>query len=430
MEAQLIKQEDGAVLKESACDTSDYLISVACGAIAGLVDIFFVGMPGESTLGTWTDLQVDTAVKKFASLSGWNPKPEKADSVASAIGWLEKNYRVNYDQRHTADVGNLFPMNTKNHHIKSLSHAPDIVGLFFSVLNQFTSTSAFISGGQLIMLQTETYELQGGNFTAKLFCGVANWFGHVMSDIAGSSGSRGNGGRGSGLAIPFFELFQMCTFGEFQVGKDRQDFATLAIRAFQEGYDARFGLAMAIPVLICDLSIRLLWMVKRRFYLKMPVNECIPTSRHSDLRVMLLFGNGTLCIMDGADAAIRSDGNWLLFFMRMNIIAWARFLTLVLKEICIRVGISATFEKQLDAYKQITASLRAYLLQLQQIDVEAFRRETEQFDRFAKYTDLIMDERQLNAALKASMIELGIRLPWDGDFDLFMRDKNKHLSFE
>lgn len=100
------------------------------------------------------------------------------------------------------------------------------------------------------------------------------------------------------------------------------------------------------------------------------------------------------------------------------------------KEICIRVGISATFEKQLDAYKQITASLRAYLLQLQQIDVEAFRRETEQFDRFAKYTDLIMDERQLNAALKASMIELGIRLPWDGDFDLFMRDKNKHLSFE
>ena len=45
MEAQLIKQEDGAVLKESACDTSDYLISVACGAIAGLVDIFFVGMP-------------------------------------------------------------------------------------------------------------------------------------------------------------------------------------------------------------------------------------------------------------------------------------------------------------------------------------------------------------------------------------------------
>ena len=26
-------------------------------------------------------------------------------------------------------------MSTKNHHIKSLSHSPDIIGLFFSVLN-------------------------------------------------------------------------------------------------------------------------------------------------------------------------------------------------------------------------------------------------------------------------------------------------------
>ena len=222
----------------------------------------------------------------------------------------------------------------------------------------------------------------------------------------------------------------MCTFGEFQIGKDRQDFATLAIRAFQDGYDARFGLTMAIPVLICDLSIRLLWMIKRRFYLKLPMNECIPTSKHTDLRVMLLFGNGTLCIMDGADAAIRSGGNWLLFFTRMNIIAWARFLTLVLKEICIRTGISALLEKQLNAYKQITAALHSYLLQLQQIDAEAFRRETEQFNRFAQYTDTILDEGQLNIALKASMIELGISLPWDGDFDLFMQDKSKHLRFE
>lgn len=427
METPLIKQEDGTILKDHVCDTSDYLIAIACGAIAGLVDIFLVGTPGESVLGAWTDSQVDEAVKKFARLNKWNPRPGKEDSVASAIGWLEKNYKVNYDQRHTADVGNVFSMNTKNHHIKSLSHAPDAIGLFFSVLNQFTSTSAFISGGQLIMIQTETFELQGGNFPAKLFCGVANWFGHIMSDIAGSSGSQG---RGSGLAIPFFELFQMCTFGEFQISKDRQDFATLAIRAFQDGYDARFGLTMAIPVLICDLSIRLLWMIKRRFYLRLPMNECIPTSKHTDLRVMLLFGNGTLCIMDGADAAIRSGGNWLLFFTRMNIIAWARFLTLVLKEICIRTGISTPLEKQLNAYKQITAALHSYLLQLQQIDAEAFRRETEQFNRFAQYTDTILDERQLNIALKASMIELGISLPWDGDFDLFMQDKSKHLRFE
>lgn len=426
----LIKREDSDLLQRSKCDTSDYLIASACGAVAGLVDIFFVGAPGESILGNWTDAQVDKAVIKFARMSGWSPKPEKADSIASAIGWLERNFKVNYDQRHTADVGGLFSMTTKNHHIKSLAHSPDIVGLFFSVLSQFTSTSAFIDNGKLIMIQTETFELIGGNLPAKLFCGFSNWLGHVMSDIAGSSGSRGNSGRGAGIAIPFFELFQFCSFGEFQIGKDRQDFATLAVRTFQEGYDARFGLTMSIPVLLCDLSIRLIWMLKRYFYMKWPMRECIPSAKHEDLRVMLLFGNGVLCLMDGADAAIRSGGNWLLFFSRMNLIAWTRFLTLVLKEICIRAGISAPLQKQLDAYKRITEALHNYLEQLQRIDAEAFHKETQQFARLASYTDRVLDEQQLNTALKMCMSDLGINLPWEGDFDTFMQDKSNHLVFE
>ena len=34
--------------------------------------------------------------------------------------------------------------------MKSLAHSPDIIGLFFSILNQFTSTSTFLNDGQLI----------------------------------------------------------------------------------------------------------------------------------------------------------------------------------------------------------------------------------------------------------------------------------------
>ena len=145
---------------------------------------------------------------------------------------------------------------------------------------------------------------------------------------------------------------------------------------------------------------------------------------------MLLFGNGVLCLMDGADAAIRSGGNWLLFFTRMNLIAWMRFLTLVLKEICIRVGISAPLQKQLDAYKRITEALHRYFEQLQRIDIEAFRRETQQFERLAGYTDRVLSEQQLNTALKMCMSDLGIDLPWEGEFDTFMQDKSKHLVFK
>lgn len=63
------------------------------------------------------------------------------DNIASAIGFLENGgikangerfdgFKVNYDQRHTADVNGEFNMSTKNHHMMSLSHSPDIIGLF------------------------------------------------------------------------------------------------------------------------------------------------------------------------------------------------------------------------------------------------------------------------------------------------------------
>lgn len=429
MDSALIKKEDSCLLQYNKCDATDYMASVACGAIAGLIDIFFVGAPGDSILGNWTDTQVDTVVMKYAKMVGWSPKEGKEASVTSAIGFLERNFKVNYDQRHTADVGGLFNMSTKNHHLKSLAHSPDPIGLFFSILNQFTSTSSFVSGGKLITIQTETFELQGHNLPSKLFCGVSNWFGHIMSDIAGSSGSRGNAGRGSGVALPFFELFQFCSFGEFDIGKDKQDLATLATRVFQEGYDARHSLTMAIPVLLCDLSIRLIWVIKHYFYFKQPLKECVPDKTHESLRVMLLFGNGTLCLMDGADAAIRSNGNWLLLFSRMNLIAWAHFVSLVFKEICIRAGISLSLQEHLDSYKKINAALQSYMLQLQAIDAEAFQREVKQYTPLTAALDHVQDEQELNVILRKTMINIGIELPWNGTFDSFMHG-NDHLVFE
>ena len=145
--ALIINNDENRTLIQSGdkCDKYDYLIAVACGAIGGMVDIFLVGAPGDSVLCKWTDAQVDNAVKGFAKISGWSPKPEKADSVASAIGFLEKKFKINYDQRHSADVNNLFNMSTKNHHMMSLAHSPDVIGLFFSILNQFTSTATFVA---------------------------------------------------------------------------------------------------------------------------------------------------------------------------------------------------------------------------------------------------------------------------------------------
>lgn len=428
----LEKKEENKILlqKNDKCDKYDYLIAVACGAIGGLIDVFFVGSPGSSVLGNWTDIQIDNAVKKFAKLSGWNPSAGKQGNVASAIGFLERKYKVNYDQRYDADVNNLFHMSTKSHHMMSLSHSPDIIGLFFSILNQFTSTSSFIAGGKIITIRTETCELQGGNFIAKIFCGITNWFGHIMSDIAGCSGSRGNAGRGSGVVIPFYELFQFCKFGTFSVGQDKQDLATIATRAFQEGYDFRFGVAMAIPVIITELSICLIWALRKRFQYEWPVKECIPTKKHADLRIMLLFGNGTLCVMDGLDAGIRSGGNFLTLFMRLNLIAWFRFVTLVLKEVCIRIGLVNGLQMHIEAYKRINEVLRAYLCELEKIDMEAFQKETQEYNKLAAMFASSDSEDELNIILLEAFEKFGICKPWKGDFNERMSNKNGTLVFE
>lgn len=323
------------------CDKYDYLIAAFSGLSAGLIDIFFVGIPSDSVLGNFTDAQADNLVKKFAKMVGWNPREGNEDSIASAIGFLEKKFPVNYDQAHSVATGGALKMAPNNHHYKSLAHSPDIVGLFFSILDQFQGKSSFLSNGQLIRIESssQNLELYGSELPAKIFCGFCNWLGHIMSDLAGSSGGRGNmSGRGSGVSIPFMELFQLCDFGELKVGQHRQTLATVMTQVFQSGYDIRFGAAMAIPVLINELMIRTFWVIKKHFYEKKDWKDCFPSQKHADLRMMLIIGNSTLCLIDGADAAIRSGGNAVAFILRLNIIGWVRLIILVFKELRIRYG--------------------------------------------------------------------------------------------
>ena len=324
-------------VQDISFDRYDAMFAGMSGLIAGIIDVFFVGIPQTGDLTKLADNVVDELIKKTAKLSGWNPKSGQEDNVASAIGYFERNFKVNYDHRSSTDVNGAFKMATINHHIKSLGHSPDPIGLFFSILDQFTNTASFISDGKLIRIDTSDSgtRLQGNNFISKLFSGFVNWFGHLLSDVAGSSGSRGNAGRGSGIPIPLMNLFQFINVGEFQVGKHLNDFATVMVKVFQEGYDFRHGIAMAIPVLFNELMIRAFFVIRRRFQYKLAWNECFPTMKDKTFRWMLLISTGAMCLVDGVDAVIRGRGNAVLIFLRMNLIAWIRFIYLIFKELYI-----------------------------------------------------------------------------------------------
>lgn len=333
-------------MKKANCDKYDYLIGALSGVACGLIDSFFVGMPGASKLGEWTDKKTDDLVQVFAGKvwdsdkkGGANLK-NRPDSIVSAIGYLERRFKVNYDARYASDVGldnEILKMSASNHHLKSLGHSPDLIGLFFSILDQFTGTSSFISNGRIIRVESHDskFKLQGETFISRLFCGFCNWIGHIISDVAGSSGTRGHkdGRRGAGVAIPFFEMFQFCDFGSFNINGESKIFAELSVKIFEEGYDARHGAAMAIPVFLNEVIIRFLWALKSRFYHKNTWKESIPFGNKPELRRMLLVGHGTLCILDGVDAGIRSGGNIVTFVLHLNSVAWSRFAFAGLQEI-------------------------------------------------------------------------------------------------
>lgn len=318
--------------KNANCDKYDYLLAGTCGVIGGLIDVFFVGLPGQGKLTSFTDNAVDQSVEMFAKACGWKGAAESSDSTKSAIGFLERNFKINYDQATTSGdngtgglVDNLSP---KNHHLKSLGHSPDLIGLFFSILNQFTNTSSFVSNGKIITIETENFELQGSNVISKVFCGFVNWLGHLFSDMAGSSGASS---RGAGIPIPFYNLLLLIDVGEF--GKHKQTFATIATKVFEQGYDFRHGLAMAIPVLITELLTRIMWVCKKRFYHKAEWSDCIPSANNPELRRMLLVAHGSLCLVDAGDAALRSGGDMVQFLLRTNIVGWVRFGQLAFKEV-------------------------------------------------------------------------------------------------
>lgn len=411
---QLIEENENFAILNEKMDKYDYILASGCGVLGGLIDIFLVNMPNDSTLQVLSDAQAEKMVISFAKYSGWSPRIGNEDNIKSAIGFLERKFKVNYDQT-TGIAG----MNTKNHHFKSLSHSPSPIGLFFSILNQFTSTSSFISNGKLITIETDTFELQGGNFTAKLFCGICNWFGHIMSDISGSSGGKN---RGTGVVAPFYELFGLCDFGSFSVGEHRKTLAEIADLAFQQGYDFRFAFAQSVPVVITNLCVGFVWLFREHFQYKKPLKELIKPSKK--FRYMRLIANGTLCAIDVVDAGVRSGGNALTFFMRINLVGFATLSVLAVREITIILKVDNLIDGYTLAFKNANEILGEYIEVLDEITIN----NAEVFYNLTKQLAITQDKKELNNILQVFYQDM--TKPYEEDFSKHMLNKNGTLNFK
>lgn len=87
-----------------------------------------------------------------------------------------------------------------------------------------------------------------------------------------------------------------------------------------------------------------------------------------------------------------------------------------------------TIPSEVTDMKEISAYIEMYAAELYQIDIEKFRRESEQYEEGATRIINARDDQELSIVL--SDVYKTLELPWKGDFDDFMGNKDNHLVFE
>ncbi len=84
---------------------------------------------------------------------------------------------------------------------------------------------------------------------------------------------------------------------------------------------------------------------------------------------------------------------------------------------------------EVNNYKEIADVMERLAAKLSNIDIDLFRKETEQFSSAATQIAKCESDEELNEVLLATYKALDIKLPWEGDFDTFMGNKSNRLVF-
>lgn len=363
-------------------DGFDYAISACSGVLCGFIDSFFVGEFNFEELKADSNKHVNWFVEKYAKLSGWDGNGR----LKSAVEFLEKKFPVDQDNVWKASGIS----STRLHHLEDLAHHPTPCGLFFAILVSFFRSAVFVDKDghwHLEILETDTKKLaklwipvlasgilrwlvyvaeskylekEGKELpkpVQKLLKTVAytpgiievlkvamNWFGHIVSDMAGSKQTAGGG-----MGIPGLFLSLLKELSSLPYLKDTNLPKIVSDWYSKDKIDMRAELAIveyvgrqAIPVILNECIVRTFFFVRHLIdekkksgeWKNVNWNNVVPWGNRTINR-MLTIATGTFTTVDVADAAIRSvvknGGNvynpklYVDFVLRINFVGIGRF---------------------------------------------------------------------------------------------------------
>ena len=346
--------EDSWDANINKADKIDYLLAVASGTIAAAVDIFYTGEFSLVEGRQWGNDTINKFVKRMAKWNGY-----KGDDLSGAIKFMEKMFPLAADKNTPTFGGGL------QHHLRDFSHHFSLGGLMCSIFTQFTKKVIGTDpDGKLIIEDVKDDKLIGKNNTEKILFGTVYWFFHMVSDMAGSNATAGNGTGIPGPIVSLIkELSSLPVFRNKQIGDiefhtwvSKLFNGTLLRKRDEAGkllepmkFDLRTEIGVlheigkqVVPVLINESLVRSFYFIRRlsnelkreeiksfNDFKKINVEKILPFNNRT-IKRMVTVSSGTLVALDAADAAVRAGMNptnfFVVFAVRINVVGVGRFI--------------------------------------------------------------------------------------------------------
>jgi len=388
VDAALNKVNQELVRYTNRAEGMDYIIGVASGLVAGMLDAGFVGelKVTDADIGL-AHKQVNNFIQKYAKARGFD-----RERLKDAIGDLEKAFKVAQD-----DIwkGAQIGVSAKNHHLADLAHHPTPLGLASAIAVQFLRIGTFVNkDGEwhfkfikpskedlveiitpailtgmlnwLVALAEKKYEDDNDEKVPEVIHRIAhivastplimqvakcadNWFGHLVSDMGGSKNTAGGG-----MGIPGIFVSFLYEIAGLPVLKDSGLPAFVNDLYENHKMDLRHEIVLykqlglqAIPVAFNEIFARTLFFL---IHLEGEIidhgikgidwSRVIPFRNRTIDRVMMV-ASMTFNIADTTDAAVHaaidSCGSWVIFsgkfVARYNYVGAGRAALAIVKEI-------------------------------------------------------------------------------------------------
>lgn len=178
-------------------DKYDITAAISSGVLTAGLDILWVGDISIFEANKWGVENTDQFVLNIAKKHGY-----KGEEISGAINKLEKLHPWMGDGL-TEKFGGGY-----NHHLRDFSHHPTPVGLVFALIMEFTGYGYGTDvNGKFVKYAVPGWEKKP--FEKAVYEGTVGWIFHLISDIAGSSGTRALDKKiGTGLPGPMGALLK------------------------------------------------------------------------------------------------------------------------------------------------------------------------------------------------------------------------------